>query len=618
MAGAAPKQRGGSNAATIGMIVSIIVAVALLGVLIWLITLQEQLRTTAEQAVAARDRLARGNDESSAKQMFPDSGGAGKTLVGEMLKGISLASGSIAGNPNDAPQAALAKLEQTLAKIRKDQRVPSPGEFTSTAGSSSAIEALYALYLGEQEAKQKTESDLRQAHADLDAASAANKELQNKFGADLATLRAKVDDLQGAKTEFERLKSAETQALASQISAKQDALDAMRREQSDVRRQLAAELNQRDRLLDEQRTALAELRGPGAEGAQELAVARSGVGRVLRALPGDSLVHIDLGRDDNVRLGVTFSVYSADERIPADGRGKANLEVVSVGQRTAECRVTTPPSPDAPILEGDVVGNIVLSRNRSKTQRFCVVGQFDIDFDGQADIRGADAVAALIERYGGTVVDSVDALTDYVVVGLEPAASLTSPAVQTTGLGEQPAASEEEAATEEESAMDDAVQDETEDADTNAQKDTDDAESDGTEEDADSPAEDSDEADDSADAETNGSDEEAAPPAEDEDSSTEEDEADSSTNAPAADEAEEDAAASTPTPTPSTPRGIVRGAELDPTKAPRTRRALDERQRYDEALLRARLFSIPRLPQDRFFSFVGLESGKSAVRALEQ
>ncbi len=597
MAGAVPQQRGGSNATTIGMVVSIIVAVLLLGGLIWLITQQEQLRTNADQATAVKNRLVKGNDEAVAKQMFPDSGGPGKTLVGEMNKGIALICGGMTGNQNDSPTAARAKLEAALEKIRSSENVPYAEKISSEFGAVAVIENLYQLYVDEKTAHQKAEADLSKANKDLDTARASNEELQQKLAADLAKMRSKVEELQAAKSEFETLKSGETQALASQIGAKQDALDAMRRDQVTMKRQLVSELGQRDRLLDEQREALTSLRGPGPETAQELAIARKGVGRVLRALPGDSLVHIDLGREDNVTLGLTFSVYSEDERVPADGRGKANLEVVSVGRRTAECRVTARPSPDDPILEGDIVGNIVLSRDHDKKQKFCIVGQFDIDFDGTPDVAGKEAIAALVRRFGGVVVDRVDPTTDYVIVGQEPPltgepAAEESPAVEPAAPAEPKAApkkadkenNEEEPAGAEEQPSDDENQEAEEKSGDESEEKAEGAE--GAEE----PKEAGEE------------------PAADEGQAPSED-------ADAQEPAEEKPAA--PAAKPEAVPALPRAQEVDTTQGPRQRRSQTERQRFDEAILRARMFSIPRLPQDRFFNFVGLEPA-AAIKQLEQ
>ncbi|MBE7506622.1 MAG: hypothetical protein HS101_10090 [Planctomycetia bacterium] len=584
MAGAVPQQRGGSNATTIGMVVSIIVAVLLLGALIWLITQQEQLSQNADQAVAARVRI---NKE-----------------LEDLKASAGLVVGAMTGDANEAPVSARNKLEASLAKIRDDGRVPAPDEMTATVGSVGVIDQLYQLYLGELDAKAKLMAGFDKANADLKDALAAHSDLQKKLADDLSKLKSKVDELQNAKTEFERIKSSETQALASQIGAKQDALNALRRESVDMRRKARDELLRRESLLDQQREALASLRGPGIDAGQELAIAQTPVGTVMRALPGDSLVHIDLGREDNVRLGMSFSVYSAEERIPADGRGKAHIEVVSVDRRTAECRVTTPPSPDNPILEGDSIGNIVLSRDRSKKQRFCIVGQFDIDFDGTADVRGPEAIAALVKRYGGEVVDHVDATTDYVVVGLEPPNAPSNLTLEGRRGAEEPI--------EDATASDESADEYSEDADVS---DDEDESSDDEEDVAPDDSDDEDANADDADAEEDdASDDENSDDFDDEDAESDEEGIPAGDEDPSDDEPQ---AAGSAAAAPSVPT-IARNPVVDPTRSPRLRRAMSERDRYDEAIYRARMFSIPRLPQDRFFNFVGLESGREAARALDQ
>lgn len=580
MAGAMPQQRGGSNTTTIGMVVSIIVAVLLLGVLIWLITQQEQLRNNASTAQSARDRTYRESEEYK--------------------KAAGLVIGGMTGDPNDTPQASRDKLEAVLASIRAEGRVADPDQITSSYGAVAIIERLHQLYKAELEAKVKLTTDFAKANADLKMALAANTELQQKFGSDLAMLRIKVEELQTAKSDFERLKSSETAALAGQVGAKQDALNAMRREQMVMRQRMRDELLYREGLLNEQREALSRFRGPGAEAGQELAIARRSVGTVLRALPGDSLVHIDLGKEDGVRLGMTFAVYSSHEKIPDDGRGKAHIEVVSIGRRTSECRVTTPPSPDQPLLEGDRVGNLILSRDKSKKQRFCIVGQFDIDFDGQVDIRGADAIAALVRRYGGEVVDRVDAMTDYVIVGLEP------PEGAMDLLREEPEADLEEMPTPPRrpatvSRDDDAVDDDTDEFTVDDEADDESA------------AADEDDEDDAADDDAADEDEVDGAEADDDAGDTADKDADDD-----AEEEDETPIVRPPAARPAATPTIQRSPEVDVTKGPRARRVLTDRERYKEAVERAALLSIPRLPQDRFFNFIGLESGREAMRALDQ
>jgi hypothetical protein len=268
----------------------------------------------------------------------------------------------------------------------------------------------------------------------------------------------------------------------------------------------------------------------------------------MRALPGDSLVHIDLGRDNNVQLGMTFTVYSADQRVPVDGRGKAAVEVVGLSQRTAECRVTSPAPPDDPILESDRVGNIVLAREKGKKPRFCLVGGFDIDFDGNVDANGVEAVAALVERWGGQVVTGVDATTDYLVMGVEPSAGapamMAKPAAKVVA---KPAKAE------------------------------------------------------------------AKKPAESDEASTGEGDEEK----PAAEEgADEGAEEKKPEAKTAEVPKIEKAQEKDLTAEPQARRVATDRDRYEEAIRRAEKFAIPRLPADRFYNFVGLDSGARASAAL--
>jgi hypothetical protein len=644
MAGVAPQQRGGSNATTIGMIVSIVVAVALLGVLIWLITQQEQLRTTADQATAAKIRADKDNSEKA--------------------KAIQLLCSRLSGNADDGAANAVSKLNAAIEKITSEEKLSGLDRLTSGNGMTANLELLYQVLLEGQSARDKADAERAKLNAALESAEARNKSLQQNFGDELKKLGTRVEELQAAKTEFEKVKSSEIETLATQIGAKQDELNNVRQQRAKLGRLARTELDNRDRLLDEQKKALTSLRGPPAEGAQELASARRPVGTVLRALPGDSLVHIDLGREDNVALGMTFSIYSAGERVPADGRGKSQVEVVSLGRRTSECRVTSPPSPDDPILDGDLAGNIILSRDRGKKQRFCVVGAFDIDFDGQVDASGTTAIKSLIEKYGGVVVDKVDATTDYVVVGMEPAPSqdeleptlpvkpAAKPAVSPEEESEDAPASEtsDEPAAEDSGDEAEGEADEEEPADADSGdaessgdegateeeggEDSGDASDEGSEEgsdeDADKPADSGDGASEEGEGEGEGEEGASEEGATDEEKKSGDDEAaPADEEAASTDAAEDGAEAVEEKPEETAKKGAVvsepeepaeahspESFEMDLTTDTRKLRGRGDRAKYEEALRRAEQLAIPRLPADRFYNFVGMEAGPDAANRL--
>jgi len=528
MAGVAP-QRGGSNATTVGMVVSIVVSVILLGVLIFLFTGQEQLRTEHKKAQDELARVVGGSDRDSANKFIAASGNPAPTLLGNTVKAANMVVARLTGNANDSAKEAAEKLDAVLAEITAAGKVPNPDQMSQANGAVAILQQLHGWFVAEKTAKDAALAELAKATKSLEDALANNKSLNEKFDDTTNKLNTTVAELEKSKLELEATKNSDLDALKKTIDEKGGELATVIREKTELQRTYAADLTKADRVIEEQQKALGVAKGPGPEGSQALAVARKPVGRVLRALPGDTIVHVDLGKRDRVAIGMTLAVYSPDRRVPETGRGKANLEIVSVGQRTSECRVITPPSPEDPILEGDGVGNILLSRSGAKKQRFCIIGRFDLNYDGQPDVRGLDAIKAFVRRFGGEVVDSVDASTDYLIVGTIPPDS-------------EPVAPVRAAA----------------------------ANVDEAEEPADEEGDESDESDDA-----------------------------------------EDAPAARPA-----PRGIVKPEEVDHPLPARTRRAMTERQAYEEAIRRADALMIPRMTQDHFFNFIGIEAGPDVAKRV--
>jgi hypothetical protein len=99
-------------------------------------------------------------------------------------------------------------------------------------------------------------------------------------------------------------------------------------------------------------------------------------------------------------------------------RGKASLEVATLMEDTAECRVTRS-TPNQPIVEGDIVVNIAYEQGRKP--KFVVRGEFDLNYDGKVDaFGGRDEVESIIRQWGGQVVPDLDESVDFVVIGVPP------------------------------------------------------------------------------------------------------------------------------------------------------------------------------------------------------
>lgn len=179
---------------------------------------------------------------------------------------------------------------------------------------------------------------------------------------------------------------------------------------------------QRDnRVLRDQ---VARLRGEGkADRLEPLNEAELVDGRIDQIIGEDDEVLLSIGRGDKAVLGMTFAVYAdpTDIRINEETgeyeQGKAVIEIIRVEDEFSRARIISQ-SAGNPIIRGDVIANAVYDPD--KTYKFVVDGLFDLDGDGVANRYETDELEALIERWGGVILDEVAGDTDFVVLGEKP------------------------------------------------------------------------------------------------------------------------------------------------------------------------------------------------------
>jgi len=424
MAGARPQQRASGIT---GVHVWLIVFVALwLGTTVFLVLMftgQEQLRQEVAQANNKLKTTVGSADTSPAARALSGQGGGQQPVLKVALDTIGALSSRLTGKADESLGTVETQWTAVVDEIGSGGKVPSAEQIGRGTGAIPALRQMYEWYVAKSDSAAASESALMEANKALEEAQARTKSLEEDFSGKLSELQKKVDTIANEKSEFAKLKTSEIEDLSKNIAAKKDELTKIATDMRDAEDKHQAAVARYEQTMSQQADLLAQYRSPGPEGTNELDIARQPVGRVIRALPGDSLIHIDLGKLDGVKLGMPFSVYSFNKPVPTDGHGKATVEVVSVGQHTAECRVTSPAPADEPILEDDLVGNILLSRNKNKKPRFVVIGEFDSDYDGSTDPGAYDKVVAFINRFGGVVVKDVDATTDYIVRGKKPSPS---------------------------------------------------------------------------------------------------------------------------------------------------------------------------------------------------
>jgi hypothetical protein len=172
-------------------------------------------------------------------------------------------------------------------------------------------------------------------------------------------------------------------------------------------------------------------------------------GHVNSIAPSGRMVYIDLGSADNLKSGITFSVYGvgadgkpiAHDVIGPDGKvvlgtdlrpekeGKATLEVANViGEHVAQARVTWVRDEGRdPILRGDLLFNP--GWDPKARQHVAVTGMIDLTGEGHDDtaefVRNLQKQGVIIDAYLDLKDISVkgkgiDRQTDYLILGTLP------------------------------------------------------------------------------------------------------------------------------------------------------------------------------------------------------
>lgn len=288
---------------------------------------------------------------------------------------------------------------------------------TGGAGSlSSTINRLEGEVQSIAAERDKTQERLDRNQANLDA------ELKNLEAIE-ANAKASADEAISRVEEYNR----EVEDLRAQVSGFENQT---RQKVSLDREEYTANLRDRDNRigdLDQQilvlRDQVRRLRGESVTNRvtplDEFALVDADVAAVQ---PGDNLVIITLGRADKLVIGMLFSVYSdaAAIRPTPSGEylpGKAIIEVIGMDESSARCRVIRA-SRGNPVVVGDVIANPVYDPD--KTYNFVVFGNFDVNRDGAATPFERDALVAVIERWGGEVIDDISGDLDFLVLGKRP------------------------------------------------------------------------------------------------------------------------------------------------------------------------------------------------------
>jgi hypothetical protein len=333
------------------------------------------------------------------------------TMVDYFDKTVTLVAGGVA-----EPTSAEVKYNNSNTEFTKVQKMAQGHIVIGDPNTTGLIQIAQGLNVELENtisAKLETQKQLDDLQTRFEDADKANFETQQTLLAEKDKLLKQVADIEQKYKELsallEQTTSEQVKTLRDQLQQARDEMKTLNDQMTDTRQKL--KLAQDDLKNEKEKLNKIE---PGPD--REI-LAQQPDGKIILINDQAKVVHLNIGIEDHVYQGLTFTVYDRGASIPADGKGKAEIEVFDVAKTYSAARITKSEI-NRPILEGDIVANLIWDSNR--TNVFVIAGDFDLDNNGRIDENGPDKLKKLIEKWGGRVDDAISIDTNFVVLGEQP------------------------------------------------------------------------------------------------------------------------------------------------------------------------------------------------------
>lgn len=320
---------------------------------------------------------------------------------------------------NIQPQESSAEVKITEMQTKyKDilERLPEEMVLSADANQTGALKLL-EIYDSKLKQKQdladQLTAQLNNLNNEYNLARQGAMQREEELRTQIRTEQEKADSVQQSYNQLRELMDKKT---AEQVQTLMQQRDEAVEEKNKTRQELLANLSKLSITQNRLEEALSRLDILKPRPKEDIAAYQPD-GHIITVDTSTNIVFIDIGSEDKVYPGLTFSVYDRNAPIPADGLSKAEIEVFNVDKNTAIARINKSIKKN-PIVEGDVIINLIWDSKAAN--RFVVAGEFDFDGDGTIDGDGAAKIKQLIENWGGKVEETVAIDTDFVVLGTLP------------------------------------------------------------------------------------------------------------------------------------------------------------------------------------------------------
>ncbi|MDI6447670.1 hypothetical protein [Anaerobaca lacustris] len=386
----------------------------------------EELRTTTQEAQSELSRMASA-DEVRRVGDIVGTRLPGQTNLGSMVEYYNRVVALIVGRPIQVTSAEVNVGQATNAfrslveQARPHINIGAPDPNAAEPDLADPNRVSWRSMASDLVAK------VRQTSEQLDARTQQFQKLQQEFTDATELWQQTADDLNARIGEYE-LQVQQTKADYDDLralleqSSEQRAANILR--QLEEERALSRQLNQ-DLIKTQAELEIAQQRLSGAltdvakiqPSPDPEAPAHKPDGRIILVDEASGIVHINLGSDDRIYRGLTFSVYDKASGVPRDSKPKAQIEVFAIGKTTSTARILSSERRN-PIATDDIVANLIW--DAGKKNHFVIAGDFDLTGKGQPTYDARTRIADLIQRWGGATSDDVSAKTDFVILGTEP------------------------------------------------------------------------------------------------------------------------------------------------------------------------------------------------------
>ncbi len=348
-----------------------------------------------------------------------------KSWLGTMVEHLARTTSIIVGGRPETTSAE-AKINDVNVKVQNAQKLAQEHiDITdpNTTGLVQIITDLTAVLENTKKAQLATQKDLDDQIAKFESTEKAYSEREQAIQGEKDKLQEQVNNIQ---KDYDDLRARLEQSTEQQIEVIRKQLEQANANLTTLNDELLktqAELKMSEDMLRLAQQEVMEIVPPP----DHEVLASKADGQIILIDDQAKVVHLNIGSDQHVYRGLTFMVYDRNAPIPKDGKGKAEIEVFDVAATYSAARITRSET-KSPILLGDIAANLIWSSDKANV--FVIAGDFDLDSDGNNDENAVSRIKALIEKWGGRVVDTISIDTDFLVLGNQPLVPLQQPTME--------------------------------------------------------------------------------------------------------------------------------------------------------------------------------------------